>query len=129
VAGSAGTDVNGNSLSGVEDDDGHAISYKLLRSGVPVVTSDGVELGTVDRMLENEREHIFDGIVVRSGRGDLFVDAPEVARIAERRVTLSIDAEAAEGLPPYEPGAPEYHANPRAGRLGRILGGGWKRRR
>ena len=117
------------SLNVVDDDDGYAISYKLLERGVPVVTSDGAELGTVDRMLENEREHIFDGIVVRSGRGDLFVDAPEVARIAERRVTLSIDAEAAAGLPMYEPGAPEYQANVRPGKLGRFLGGGWKRRR
>jgi hypothetical protein len=111
------------------DDDGVAVSYKLLERGVPVVTSEGTEVGTVDRMLENEREHIFDGIVVRSARGDLFVDAPEVARIAERRVTLSIDAEEAERLPPYEPGAPEYSANVRAGRLGRIFGGGWKRKR
>jgi hypothetical protein len=112
----------------MDEDDGHAISYKLLEPGVPVVTSDGVEVGKVDRMLENEREHIFDGIVVRSARGDLFVDAPEVARIAERRVTLSIDSAEAADLPPYERGAPEFSANPRAGRLGRFLGGGWKRR-
>jgi hypothetical protein len=110
-------------------DDGYAISYKLLERGVPVVTSDEAEVGTVDRVLENEREHIFDGIVVRSERGDLFVDAPEVARIAERRVTLSIDAAEAARLPRYEQGAPEYHANPRTGRLGRLFGGGWKRRR
>jgi hypothetical protein len=110
-------------------DDGHAISYKLLERGVPVVTEDGIEVGSVDRVLENEREHIFDGIVVFSERGDLFVDAPEVARIAERRVTLSIDAAAAAALPRYEPGAPEFQANPRAGRLGRFLGGSWKRRR
>lgn len=93
------------------------------------MTADGAELGTVDRVLDNPREHIFDGIVVRSTRGELFVDAPEVARIAERRVTLSIDAGRAAQLPLYEPGAPEFHANPRAGRLGRLLGGGWKRRR
>jgi hypothetical protein len=109
-------------------DDGYAISYKLLEPGVPVVTADGVELGTVDRVLDNVREQIFDGIVVRSDRGDLFVDAPEVARIAERQVTLTIDADAAADLTLYEPGAPEFQANPRAGRLGRFLGGSWKRR-
>ena len=116
------------SLSVVEDD-GHAISYKLLERGVPVVTSDGLQIGTVDRVLDNAREQIFDGIVVRAEAGDLFVDAPEVARIAERRVTLSIDAAAAADLAPYEPGAPEFQANVRAGRLGRFFGGGWKRRR
>jgi|SRR3954462_3612195 len=113
----------------MDEDDGDAISYKLLGRGIPVVTADGTEVGTVDRVLDNDRENIFDGIVVRSARGDLFVDAPEVARIAERRVTLSIDAEQAAELSLYEPGAPEFRANPRAGRFGRFLGGGWKRRR
>src|SRR5436189_144470 len=46
----------------------------------------------------------------------------------ERRVTLSIDAGEADGLPAYEPGAPEYQANPKAGRLGRLFGGSWKKR-
>ena len=111
------------------DDDGHAISYKLLGPGVPVVTSDGVEVGRVDRVLDNPTENIFDGIVVRAGASELFVDAPEVARIAERRVTLTIAASETGELQPYVPGAPEFHANPRGGRLSRFFGGGWKRRR
>ncbi len=110
------------------DDDGVAISYKLLERGTPIHASGGERLGTVDRVLENEREQIFDGIVMRTAAGERFVDAPEVARIAERRVTLSIDAAEAAALPEYEPGAPEYRANPGAGRLGRMLGRGWKRR-
>ncbi len=111
------------------DDEGHQIGYKVLPRGTPVVASDGEQIGTVHRVLDNAREHIFDGIVVNTRNGRRFVDAPEVARIAERRVTLSIDAEEAAALPTYERGAPEYHANVRAGRLGRFLGGGWKRRR
>ena len=110
------------------DDDGAAISYKLLGRGTPIHSSDGAELGTVERVLVNEREHIFDGIVMRTARGERFVDAPEVARIAERRVTLSIDAREAGDLPDHAPAAPEYRANVRAGRLGRMFGGGWKRR-
>ena len=109
-------------------DDDVAISYKVLARGTPVHSSDGPELGTVDRVLDNAREQIFDGIVVRTASGDVFVDAPEVARISERRVTLSIDANEAAGLPAYEPGAPEYQANPKAGRLGRLFGGSWKKR-
>ena len=62
-------------------------------------TRDGVELGTVHRVQDNAREHIFDGIVVATGDGRVFVDAPEVARITERRVTLTIDAEEAKSLP------------------------------
>jgi hypothetical protein len=111
-----------------DDDDGVAISYKLLARGTPIHSSDGVELGTVDRVLDNAREQIFDGIVMRTAGGDRFVDAPEVARITERRVTLTIDADEAAALPVYEPGAPEYQANPKAGRLGRMFGGSWKKR-
>ena len=43
-------------------------------------------------------------------------------------MTLSIDASDAAALPAYEPGAPEYQANPKAGRLGRLFGGSWKKR-
>jgi hypothetical protein len=111
-----------------DDDDGVAISYKVLARGTPLLSSDGVELGTVDRVLDNAREQIFDGIVMRTAGGDRFVDAPEVARITERRVTLTIDADEAATLPVYEPGAPEYQANPKSGRLGRMFGGSWKKR-
>jgi hypothetical protein len=82
-------------------DDGHQIGYQALPRGVPVVSSDGVEVGTVHRVLDNAREHIFDGIVIATRDGRRFVDAPEVVRITERRVTLSITAEEAKGLPEH----------------------------
>jgi len=111
------------------DDDAQAISYHLLARGTPVHLADGALLGTVDQVLDNVREHIFDGIVVQTPAGLRFVDAPEVRRITERRVTLSIGAEEAAGLPEPSQAAPEFQANPRAGRLGRFFGrGGWKRR-
>lgn len=77
-------------------DDGHAVSYKVLRRGTPVRSSDGVQLGTVRRTEEAAREHIFDGIVIDTPGGQRFVDAPEVARIAERGVTLTFPASEAE---------------------------------
>ena len=83
----------------VSEDDGHQIGYKALPRGVPVFTADGVELGTVYRVQDNAREHIFDGIVVSTPSGRVFVDAPEVARITEKRVTLTIDAAEARSLP------------------------------
>jgi hypothetical protein len=112
------------------DDDGHAISYKLLQRGIPVHASDGGLVGTVDVVLDNPREQIFDGIVIDTGTCLRFVDAPEVARIAELRVTLSIDSTAAAALPEPGPGAPEYQARlPGRGPLAKLFGGGWKRRR
>ena len=71
------------------EDDGPAISYKILRRGTPVRTSDGQRLGTVRRVHEATRENIFDGIDVTTPQGVRFVDAPEVARIAEKAVTVT----------------------------------------
>jgi hypothetical protein len=103
-------------------DDGHQIGYQALPRGVPVVTSDGVELGKVHRVQDNAREHIFDGIVVATSDGRVFVDAPEVARITARRVTLTIDAEEAKALPADRGFWGSMEAN--AKRTGRR----WKRR-
>ena len=83
------------------DDDDHQIGYQALPRGVPVHASDGARIGTVHRVLDNRREHIFDGIVIDTEGGRRFVDAPEVARITRSRVTLTIDAAAAAELPPH----------------------------
>ena len=82
-------------------DDDHQIGYQALPRGVPIVTTDGVTIGTVSKVLDNAREHIFDGIVIKTDAGNRFVDAPEVARISLRQVTLTIDAAQAATLPPY----------------------------
>lgn len=73
-------------------DTGDQIGYLVLAKGTPVVTTDGVTLGTVAKVMDNAREHIFDGLVVKTGDGKVFVDAPEVARIYERRVELNVDS-------------------------------------
>jgi hypothetical protein len=79
-------------------------------------------------VVDNYREHILDGIVIRAKGGELlFADGPEVARTAERGVTLAITSEEAAELPPPESGAGTFRPNVRTGRLGRLLGGGWKR--
>ena len=83
------------------DDDGHAISYKVLPRGTPVRSADYIKLGTVRRVQDNVRENIFDGIVIDTPKGQRFVDAPEVARITGSRVTLTIDAAEAAQLPAH----------------------------
>jgi hypothetical protein len=104
------------------EDDEHQIGYQALPRGVPVLASDGTRVGTVHRVLDNAREHIFDGIVLETPDGRRFVDAPEVARITTRRVTLTIDAAEAAQLPEYagKLGAMQTRAQ-RAGRR-------WRRR-
>ena len=66
-----------------------------------MISSDGEEVGTVAEVLDNYREHIFDGLVIQTSGGERrFVDAPEVARTAERAVTLTITAAECAELPP-----------------------------
>ena len=105
-------------------DDGEAIHYLAVAPGTPVYSSDGVEVGTVREMLDNSREHIFDGVVFKGGDGRLrFADAPEVARTAERGVTLVIDAEEAGRLGPPEGGKAIPTPNlGGGGALGRLFG-------
>ena len=90
------------------EDDGHGVHYTALTRGTPVLAS--------------------DGIVIEIPGGDLrFVDAPEVARTAERAVTLNITAAEADELPPPERAPPSFRPRQSKGRLGRFLGGGWRR--
>ena len=93
--------------------------------GLSATGPDGVELGRVHRVQDNAREHIFDGIVVSTRDRRVFVDAPEVARITARRVTLTIDAAEAERLPEArgKRGVLEEHARRTARRWRRRLRG------
>lgn len=109
-------------------DEGHAIHYTAVERGTPVYSSDEVEVGTVEQMVDNYDEHILDGFVVKLADGKIvFADAPEVARTAENAVTLTIDADAIAELPPPDKGAPSFKPN-RGGRVSRMLGGGWRKR-
>jgi hypothetical protein len=104
-------------------DDGHAVHYSEISRGTPVYGSDGVEIGTIDRVLDNYRERILDGLVIRiPGIGLRFVDAPEVARTAERAVTLTITAEEAHELPAPPSAVAALRPNLRGGPLGRLFG-------
>jgi hypothetical protein len=114
-----------NEGEGAQIDDGAAVHYSAVAPGTPVYSSDGVEVGTVREMLDNYREHIFDGVIYRDRAGTVrFADAPEVARTAERGVTLALDAEAAAKLGPPEKqaSAPPPPADSSGGVLGRLFG-------
>jgi hypothetical protein len=112
-------------------DDGHAVHYTAVERGTPVFSSDEVEVGSVHQVLDNYKEHIFDGIVMQTTAGDYrFVDAPEVKRTAERGVTLSLPAADVDKLPsPEKGGFAEFEVRRGAGKVASKLGFGWKKRR
>jgi hypothetical protein len=100
-------------------DDGHAVHYTAVQRGTPVYGSDEEVVGKVVEVLDNYREHIMDGVVFETPDGvRRFVDAPEVARTAERGVTLTIPAAEAAVLP-----APEKGPRPGSGAVKRLFGG------
>jgi hypothetical protein len=107
-----------------DDAEEHAIGYQVLPRGTPVVASDGEQVGTFDKAIHHRREHMLDGIVLRTGQGRQFVDAPEVDRITNVRVTLRIPAAEVRELPPYRGalGQVGERAGRRARRLRRRLG-------
>lgn len=84
------------------DDLGPPTSYLAAEKGIPVYSSDGQEVGKVEKVLAAPNIDMFDGIVVDTMLGPggrRFVDAPEVDGIYENGVTLKIDAAAAANLP------------------------------
>jgi hypothetical protein len=105
-------------------DEGLSVHYTAVTRGTPVYTADEVEIAKVEAVVDNYREHIFDGLIFRDSGGTVrFADAPEVARTAERGVTLAIDAEAAARLgPPEKKSGPSAGSGSGGGVLGRLFG-------
>ena len=93
------------------DDLGFKVSYLAAKKGIPVYTSDEVQIGTVVEVLDAPEADLFDGIIFDTTKnrpgGHKFVDAPEVEGIYERGVVLTIDAAAAARLaaPGKNPGS------------------------
>lgn len=85
------------------DDLGDPTSYMELEEGLPVFSSDGDQIGTVEHVLADQEEDIFDGLVIEAGGEHRFVDAPQVDSMFEQGVILGIDTESAEHLPEPSP--------------------------
>ena len=85
---------------------GAPISYMVLRPHTEVFSSDQQSIGHVAHVLADDREDVFDGIVITRGaigRRHVFADADDVDRIFEHGVVLKLDARACERL--HEPSA------------------------
>jgi hypothetical protein len=94
-------------------DEGLPIAYGVLGSGVPVLASDGEQLGTVHHVLAAPEKDIFHGIVIATPhRGRRFVAADDVAAIHEGGVDLRIDSQAAASLPEPSHGAGVFTEDP-----------------
>ncbi len=96
-------------MSAAPEDLGNPIAYLALDRGVAVYSADGEEIGVVDHVLEDDREDVFDGIVIAHreehhhllGHRDphVFADADQIDTIYERGVVLKLSTADAAGLP------------------------------
>ena len=98
-------------------DPGLPIAYEALEAGTAVHDREGKRIGAVKKVLAVEEEDVFDGLVIETDSGTRFIDAPEVAHIAERRVDLTLSALEVAQRPRHEESAPSYDARVPAGRL------------
>jgi hypothetical protein len=81
---------------------GPPTSYMAAAEGVPVLASDGKEVGQLEHVLADADADIFDGIVLSDGPlsgSHRFADASEVDAFYEGAVVLKLDSAAAERLP------------------------------
>jgi hypothetical protein len=103
---------------------GAPISYLALERNTPVYSSDGHEIGVVAHVLQDDREDVFDGIVVahqpehhrllRHEEGHCFADADDVDSIHERGVTLKRSSAEAAELPKPTANPSVLHEDPGA---------------
>jgi uncharacterized protein YrrD len=94
-------------------DEGFPIAYEVLEKGVPVLASDGEQVGTVHHVVAAPEKDIFHGLVIATpGHGRRFVEAADIASLHEHGVDLLIDSAAAQSLPQPGGGAPVYDEAP-----------------
>ncbi len=94
---------------------GEPTSYKVLRQGTPVYSSDGDEIGKVAHVLAVEEEDVFDGIVLGEhlfGEEHRFADADDIAGIYDGGVLLKLDRAACGALPKPSANPAVMHADP-----------------
>jgi hypothetical protein len=97
------------------DDPGRPIAYQALAPGTPVHDREGRRVGTVKKVLADERADIFDGLVIETENGSRFVDAPDVEHCAEHRVELKLTAVEVAAQPRHEQSAPSYRPGAQQG--------------
>jgi sporulation protein YlmC with PRC-barrel domain len=88
-----------------------------LEPRTAVYASDGEQVGKVTTVLADEREDVFDGLVIETARGSRFIDGPDVARIAEDRVDLALTVSDVFAQPEHGTAGRQYHVDVPRSRL------------
>ncbi len=97
------------SSSGDGDDRGAGdpVSWLQIEQGWNVVTSDGVDVGTVAQIEGDKQDDIFNGLAVESGSQIRYVPGESVGQIFPGQVTLKMGSGDLGKLEPFQAPPPE----------------------
>jgi rRNA processing protein Gar1 len=89
-------------LVGVFEDE-TPVAWQVTPLHAPVVAADGSEIGIVEKVLGDENEDIFHGIVMKRSDGGQAVEIParSIKRTTTRRVITDLTASEVAALPNY----------------------------
>jgi hypothetical protein len=88
-------------VSGVFEDE-TPVAWTAMPDQAPVVAGDGTEIGKIDKVLGDRDDDIFHGVVIRRGDGEAIeIAAKRIKRVTAKRVITDLDADEADGMPPY----------------------------
>jgi hypothetical protein len=91
-------------------DDAQPVSYEGVPLGVPLLSSSGEQFGTLSKVLELPSEDLFDGVIVKIGHEDRFVDRDQITEITTEYIKCDLDDAAIASLPAPS-GTPVFDAN------------------
>lgn len=84
------------------------VSWLMIEPGWSVVSADGQEIGTVEEVVGDTGEDIFNGLAVSTGLlgKPKYVPAERVGAIIEGEVRVDLPAQAVEDLEDHDPTPP-----------------------
>ena len=90
------------------------VSWLLIERGWTVVDAGGEKVGTVDEVVGDSSNDIFNGLAISTGvfGKPRYVPAERVAQIVEGEVRLDLDSGAAQDLDEYEQPPPSEEIIP-----------------
>lgn len=92
-------------MSGGPDDGGDPTSWRALRPGTPVFSSDGQRVGTASEVLGWDQEDIFHGIVIDGAGPDdrRLVAARHIASITTTSIHTDLSVDEVARIEQYAP--------------------------
>src|SRR5690349_6248137 len=80
-------------------EEGRPVAYTALEKGTPVLSGSGRMIGTLDRVLGDDKGFILHGIVIKTGHGHRFVARDAIERMTTTGIHCALTDEQARDLP------------------------------